>query len=50
MMKDELGGKSTKKFVTLKMKMYAYRKLDKKLKDKRCKGIGRSVVTKKCYF
>ena len=42
MMKNKLGGKTMKKLVTLRTKMYAYRKIDKKLEDKCCK------VTKKC--
>ena len=34
MMKNKRGGKTMKRFVTLRTKMYAYRKIDKKLEDK----------------
>ena len=41
-MKDELGGKIMTKFVALRSKLYAYRKLDG-VEDKKCKGIKKSV-------
>ena len=43
-MKDELGGKIITEFVALRAKMYAYRKIDKKVEEKRCKGIKKCVV------
>ena len=43
LMKDELGGKIMTKFVVLRPKSYAYRKLDNK-EDKRCKGIKKCIV------
>ena len=35
---DELGGKIMAEFVALRAKMYAYRKIDKEVEEKRCKG------------
>ena len=37
-MKDELGGKTMIERVALRAKMYAYRKIDKEVEEKRCKG------------
>ena len=46
MMKDELGGKIMTEFVALKAKMYAYKKIDKKVGDKHCKGTKKCAVPK----
>ena len=45
LMNDELGGNIMTEFVTLRPKLYAYRKLSGK-EDKRCKGIKKRVVNK----
>ena len=49
LMKDELGGRIMTRFVALRPKSYAYRKLDDK-QDKRCKGIKKCVVKKTLDF
>ena len=42
LMKDE--------FVALRAKMYAYRKIDKKVEEKRCKGTKKCVVSENLTF
>ena len=49
LMKDELGGKIMTEFVALRLKWYAYRKLDNK-ENKKCKGIKKCVVKKTISF
>ena len=49
LMKDELGGKIMTEFVSLRPKLYSYKKLDG-LEDKKCKGIKKCVVKKTLTF
>ena len=48
LMKDELAGKIMTESVSLRAKMYAYRKLDEG-EDKRCKGTKKCVVAETFY-
>ena len=48
LMKDELGGKIMKEFITLRPKMYSYRV--GKDEPKKCKGIKKCVVKKTITF
>ena len=49
-MEDEPGGKIVTEFVALRAKMYAYRKIDKEVEEKRCKGTKKCVVPESLTF
>ena len=49
LMKDELGGAIMTEFITLRPKLYSFRKLDD-VEDKKCKGIKKCVVKKTLTF
>ena len=49
LMKDELGGAIMTEFVTLRPKLYSFRKLDGG-EDKKCKGIKKCIVKKTLTF
>ena len=50
LVRDELGGKILTEFVALRAKMYAYRKIDKEVEEKRSKGTKKCVVTEGLTF
>ena len=50
LMKDEPGGKIVTEFVALRAKMYAYRKIDKEVEEKRCKGTKKCAVAESLTF
>ena len=47
---NELGGKIITEFVVLRAKMYAYRKIDKEVEEKRCKGTKKWVISEGLKF
>ena len=49
LMKDELGGTIMTEFITLRPKLYSFRKIDGS-EDKKCKGIEKCIVKKTLTF
>ena len=50
LMKDDLGGKIMTEFVALRAKVYVYRKIDKKVEEKHCKGTKKCVLAEGLTF
>ena len=50
MMKNEISKKIITEFVTLRIRVYAYRKINRKLEDKRYGGTKKCIVAESLTF